>query len=243
MTDSRFICRMDSLACAIRAAVKVAGNKELAYVRFYRLNQDTLAISALGMNASFRAKVKVQFSEWNENRDYRVEMSKHAAASLAGYVVKTPEGLDAEPTVSVTIGDEKIRVEDATGLFQTAGGRDEHRLADPVLPGDHERIFTDAAIQSKAPFWITPDALSTIAGVAKVLRRRIVMWVRSEPEEATSRWYVHGDDWQMTVSHKERDRALPPTDDDGPAYDDGDNQDGGDGVRRLVIAAPAGGIA
>ena len=106
MTDSRFICRMDSLACAIRAAVKVAGNKEMAYVRFYRLNQDTLAISALGTNASFRAKVKVQFSEWNENRDYRVEMSKHAAASLAGYVVKTPEGLDAEPTVSVTIGDE-----------------------------------------------------------------------------------------------------------------------------------------
>ena len=87
------------------------------------------------------------------------------------------------------------------------------------------------------------EAAAKIAGVAKVLRRRIVMWVRSEPEEATSRWYVHGDDWQMTVSHKERDRALPPTDDDGPAYDDEDNQDSGNDVRRLVIAAPAGGIA
>lgn len=243
MTDSRFICRMDSLACALRAAVKVAGSKELAYVRICRLNEDTVAISALGADASFRAKIKVDFVHWDEDRDYRVEMSKHAAASLAGYVVKTPEGLDAEPTVSVTIGPEKVRVQDETGLFQTAGGRDEHRLADPVLPGDHERIFFDASRQHGAPFWITPDALATIAGVAKVLRRRIVMWVRSEPEEATSRWYVVGDDWQMTVSHKERFRALPPTDPQGPHYDDEDDQDHTDNVRRLVVASPTGGIA
>lgn len=241
MTDSRFICRMDSLACALRAAVKVAGSKELAYVRICRLNEDTVAISALGADASFRAKIKVDFVHWDEDRDYRVEMSKHAAASLAGYVVKTPEGLDAEPTVSVTIGPEKVRVQDETGLFQTAGGRDEHRLADPVLPGDHERIFTDAAIQTSAPFWIPPDALATIAGVAKVLRRRIVMWVRSELEEATSRWYVVGDDWQMTVSHKERFRALPPTDPQGPHYDDDQEHD--NTVRQLVVASPTGGIA
>lgn len=243
MTDSIFFCRMDSLSRAIRAAVKVAGPKKLAYIRLYRINEGTLAISALGDNASFRVKLKVQFKNWNEDRDYRVELTKHAAASLAGYVVQTPDGLDAEPTVSVTIGDEKVCVEDTTGLFQTAGGRTEHRIADPVLPGDHERIFTDAAIQTSAPFWITPDALATIAGVAKLLRRRIVMWVRSEPEEATSRWYIVGDDWQMTVSHKEHFRALPPTDPQGPHYDDEDDQDHNDNVRRLVVASPAGGIA
>lgn len=243
MTDSRFLCRMDSLSCALRAAVKVAGKDEIAYVRLHRLNEHTLSISALGEKASFRAKLKVDFVHWDEERDDRVELSKHAAASLAGYEVKTPDGLDAEPTVSVTIGQERIRVQDETGLFQTAGGRDEHRLANSVLPGDHEKIFFDAASAPGAPFWIPPETLATISGVAKLLRRRIVMLTRSEPEELTSRWYVLGDDWQMTVSHKERDRALPPTDDDGPAYDDEDDQDSGNDVRRLVIAAPAGGIA
>ena len=116
MTDSRFLCRMDSLSCALRAAVKVAGKNELAYVRLHRLSEDTLSISALGENVSFRAKLKVDFVHWDDERDDRVELSKHAAASLAGYEVKTPDGLDAEPTVSVTIGQERVRVQDETGL-------------------------------------------------------------------------------------------------------------------------------
>ena len=145
---------MDSLAFALKAAVKVAGKDELAFVRLHRLNEDTLSVSALGNDVSFRAKLKVDFIHWNDDRDDRIEISKHAANSLAGYQVKTPEGLDVEPLVSIQIGDEKIRVEDATGLFQTAGGRDEHRLKDPILPGDHEKIFYDAASAPGTPFWI-----------------------------------------------------------------------------------------
>lgn len=245
MTDSRFLCRMDSLSCALRAAVKVAGKNELAYVRLHRLSEDTLSISALGENVSFRAKLKVDFVHWDDERDDRVELSKHAAASLAGYEVKTPDGLDAEPTVSVTIGQERVRVQDETGLFQTAGGRDERRLADSVLPGDHEKIFVDAASALGAPFWITPDVLATISGVAKLLRRRIIMLTRSEPEELTSRWYVLGDDWQMTLSHKEKLRVTrgpaAGTDNDTPGLEDDEGKTGN--VRRLVLAAPTGGIA
>lgn len=244
MTDSSFLCRMDSLAFALKAAVKVAGKDELAFVRLHRLNENMLSISALGEKASFRAKLKVEFVSWNEDRDDRVELSKHAAASLAGYEVKTPDGLDAEPTVSVTIGQERIRVQDETGLFQTAGGRDEHRLAQAVLPGDHEKIFFDAASELSAPFWITPETLATISGVAKLLRRRIVMLCRSEPEELTSRWYVLGDDWQMTVSHKEKLRLQHDPDDDGKESPDfNDAEEPADNVRRLVVAAPPGGIA
>lgn len=245
MTDSRFLCRMDSLSCALRAAVKVAGKDEIAYVRLHRLNERTLSISALGEKASFRAKLKVDFVHWDDERDDRVELSKHAAASLAGYEVKTPDGLDAEPTVSVTIGQERIRVQDETGLFQTAGGRDEHRLAHAVLPGDHEKIFFDAASAPGAPFWIPPETLATISGVAKLLRRRIVMLTRSEPEELTSRWYVLGDDWQMTVSHKEKLQIKQDQEDtagkDSPATEAEDQNDAT--ARRLVVAAPAGGIA
>lgn len=246
MTDSRFLCRMDSLSCALRAAVKVAGKDDIAYVRLHRLNENTLSISALGENASFRAKLKVDFIHWNSDRDDRVELSKHAAASLAGYEVKTPDGLDAEPTVSVTIGPERIRVQDETGLFQTAGGRDEHRLAQAVLPGDHEKIFFDAANAPGAPFWVPPETLAAISGVAKLLRRRITVLRRSEPEELTSRWHVVGDDWQMTLSHKEKLRLQHDPDDDGgkdsPAFND-DEEEPADNVRRLVIAAPTGGIA
>ena len=245
MTDSRFLCRMDSLSCVLRAAVKVAGKDEIAYVRLHRLNEDTLSISALGEKASFRAKLKVEFVSWDEDRDDRVELSKHAAASLAGYEVKTPDGLDAEPTVSVTIGQERIRVQDETGLFQTAGGRDEHRLANSVLPGDHEKIFYDAASAPGAPFWITPETLATISGVAKLLRRRIVMLCRSEPEELISRWYVLGDDWQMTLSHKEKLQIKQGQEDtagkDSPAAKIEQVVDAT--ARRLVAADPAGGIA
>lgn len=167
MTDSSFLCRMDSLAFALKAAVKVAGKDELAFVRLHRLNKDTLSISALGNDVSFRAKLKVDFIHWNDDRDDRVE----------------------------------------------------HRLKDPILPGDHEKIFFDAANEPGAPFWITPEAIGTIAGVAKVLHRRIVMLNRSEPAEFASRWYVLGDDWQMTISNKEKLRhtepvATPPAGDD-----------------------------
>jgi len=245
VTDSRFLCRMDSLSCALRAAVKVAGKDEIAYVRLHRLNEHTLSISALGEKASFRAKLKVDFVHWDDERDDRVELSKHAAASLAGYEVKTPDGLDAEPTVSVTIGQERIRVQDETGLFQTAGGRDEHRLAHAVLPGDHEKIFVDAASAPGAPFWIPPETLATISGVAKLLRRRIVMLTRSEPEELTSRWYVLGDDWQMTVSHKEKLQIKQDQENtagkDSPAAKIEQVIDAT--ARRLVAADPAGGIA
>lgn len=239
MTDSSFLCRMDSLAFALKAAVKVAGKDELAFVRLHRLNKDTLSVSALGNDVSFRAKLKVDFIHWNDDRDDRVEISKHAANSLAGYQVKTPEGLDVEPLVSIQIGHERIRVEDATGLFQTAGGRDEHRLKDPILPGDHEKIFYDAASAPGAPFWITPEAIGTIAGVAKVLHRRIVMLNRSEPAEFASRWYVLGDDWQMTISNKEKLRhtepvATPPA---------GDDPEQTALPPRRMLALPVGGLA
>lgn len=249
MTNSRFLCRMDVLSCALRAAVKVAGKDELAYVRLHRLNEDTLSISSLGPDSSFRVKIKADFIAWDEQRDDRVEISKHAAASLAGYEVKTPSGNDnVEPTVSVTIGDEHIRVQDETGLFQIAAGRDEHRLADTVLPGDHERIFTDAARQSGAPFWITPEALTPITGVAKTLNRRIVMWVRSQTEEGISRWYVLGDDWQMTVSRKERCRVDKGDEDESTTVADNIVSAVRDVVTehvapRIVSAAPSNGIA
>lgn len=97
MTDSSFLCRMDSLAFALKAAVKVAGKDELAFVRLHRLNEDTLSVSALGNDVSFRAKLKVDFIHWNDDRDDRVEISKHAANSLAGYQVKTPEGRREDP--------------------------------------------------------------------------------------------------------------------------------------------------
>lgn len=239
-TESRFLCRMDSLAFALRAAIKVAGKDELAYIRLYRLNENTLSISALGEDAAFRAQLRVDFIHWNDDRDDRVALSKHAAASLAGFEVKTPHGLDVEPTVSVNIGPERIRVQDESGLFQAAGGRDEHRLADPILPGDHEKLFFDAAAEPGAPFWITPEVLSTIAGVTKLLHRRILMLRRLEPDEAVSRWYVVGDGWQMTVSKKEKHRLFATINQDEPQ--DQDEEEPSLEPRR-VLALPAGGLA
>ena len=70
------------------------------------------------------------------------------------------------------------------------------------------------------------------------------MLTRSEPEELTSRWYVLGDDWQMTLSHKEKLQFTHDPDaagdDDTPDFEDDDKKDN---VRRLVFAAPTGGIA
>lgn len=248
--QSRFLCRMDSLSFALRAAVKVAGKKQLAYVRLYRLDEHTLAISALGNNCSFRVKLKVDFVNWLDDRDEKVELSTHAAASLAGYEVQIPDDLAAEPLVSVTIGPERIRVQDESGLFQTSSGRDEHRLADPVLPaGDHEKIFIRAATAPGAPFWITPDAITSIAGVSKVLHRRIVQLSRSELTESVSRWYVIGDEWQMTVSPQEQTRGRDDEQKtEGPTFEDQDDNLVADAVirdttARLVSANPTGGLA
>lgn len=234
---SRLLCRMDMLSNALRAACRVAGRDELAFVRLHRVAKDELSISALGKDASFRAKVPVDYLQWDEERDTTVEISKHAAASLAGYAVKTPDGMDIEPLVSLTIGDEAIRVQDETGLFRTVGGRDEHRLADRVLPGDHERTFARAAEMPTGPFWIGPDEVAAINGVAKLMRQPIQLMQRSEIEESTSRWYVRANAWEMTISRDERSARQPNEDNDERVLPEGVTE------IRVVSARPGGGIA
>lgn len=253
MSESKFLCRMDTLSYALNAAVRVAGKEELAYVRLHRLTDGMLAISALGEDASFRVKVPIESIAWVDDRDDRVEMTKAAARSLAGYEVKTPKDLAVEPTVSITIGEERVRLRDESGLFQHPGGRDEHRLPEPVLPGDHEKIFTDAAGHRGAPFWLPPETLATIASVAKHLHSPVSMIVRSEPEEYASRWYVVGADsrWQLTVSKKEKNITKNPDEpdelDEDPTFSDEVTQmvfdAAADNVRHLVLATPPDGIA
>lgn len=236
---SRLLCRMDTLSNALRAACRVAGRDELAFVRLHQVSKDELSISALGKDSSFRAKVKVDYLDWDIERDKTVEISKNAAASLGGYKVQTPDGLDVEPLVSLTIGEESIRVQDETGLFRTVGGRDEHRLADLVLTGNHERTFARAAEMPSAPFWIGPDEIAAINGVAKLMRQPIHLVQRSEIEESTSRWYVRASAWEMTISRDER-HARTPGDDDR-----GEQVQLPEGVTeiRVVSARPGGGIA
>ena len=234
---SRLLCRMDTLSNALRAACRVAGRDELAFVRLHRVAKDELSISALGKDASFRAKIRVDYLQWDEERDTTVEISKHAAASLAGYTVKTPDGLDVEPLVSLTIGDEAIRVQDETGLFRTVGGRDEHRLADLVLTGSHERTFARAAEMPTGPFWIGPDEVAAINSVAKLMRQPIHLIQRIEIEDAVSRWYVRASSWEMTVSKDERSARQPNEGDDERALPEGVTD------IRVVSARPGGGIA
>lgn len=244
MSDSVFMCRMDKLSYVLAAAVKVAGKDDLAYVRLHRVASDVLAVSALGERASFRAKLQVDFIQWDDDRDKFVEITKHAAASLAGFSIKMPKDLDVEPLVSVTIGEESISVKDESGLFQTSAGRVEHRMVDQVLPGDHEKIFADARQEKTAAFFILPEQITLIAAVAKTLRRGVDVLVRTEPEETFSRWYVEGRGWEMTLSLTEKlaTQNQAPTDPTPPEQDQEEEPAPARGS-RLVVAAPAGGIA
>lgn len=197
--ESVLTCRMDTLSRALRAALKIAGKKELAYVRLARLGVDRLAVSAVNEKATFSTTMHANFMYWNEERDDTVDITKQVAASLATFEIKMPNGFDSDPLVSLRIGEEALRLRDETGLFPFARGRNEYREADPVLPGDHEDALSRTAVWSGSPFVIPPDQLATAAAVAKTLDRPVQVMQRLV-RDAAVRWYVLGPDWRLSMS-------------------------------------------
>ncbi|MCQ4611873.1 hypothetical protein [Corynebacterium sp. CCUG 51687] len=198
-SESVLTCRMDTLSRALRAALKIAGKKELAYVRLARIGVDRLAVSAVNEKATFSTTLHANFMYWNEERDDAIDITKAVAASLAGFEIKMPNGLDSDPLVSLRIGEEALRLRDETGLFPIARGRNEYREADPVLPGDHEDALSRTAVWSGSPFVIPPDQLVTAAAVAKTLDRPVHLMQRLV-RDAAVRWYVVGPDWRLSMS-------------------------------------------
>lgn len=198
-SESVLTCRMDTLSRALRAALKIAGKKELAYVRLTRIGVDRLAVSAVNEKATVSTTLHANFIHWQEERDTTVDITKQVAASLASFEIKMPGGLDADPLVSLRIGEEALRLRDETGLFPIARGRNEYREADPVLPGAHEDALSRTAVWSGSPFVIPPDQLVTAAAVAKTLDRPVHSMQRLV-RDAAVRWYVLGPDWRLSMS-------------------------------------------
>lgn len=198
-SESVLTCRMDTLSRALRAALKIAGKKKLAYVRLTRVGVDRLAVSAVNEKATFSTTLHANFMYWNEERDDTVDITKAVAASLASFEIKMPGGLDADPLVSLRIAEEALRLRDETGLFPIARGRNEYREADPVLPGDHEEALSRTAIWTGSPFVIPPDELATAARVATALDRPVYLMQRLV-RDAAVRWYVAGPDWRLSMS-------------------------------------------
>lgn len=197
--ESVLTCRMDTLSRALRAALKIAGKKELAYVRLARLGVDRLAVSAVNEKATFSTTMHANFIHWQEERDSTVDITKAVAASLATFEIKMPNGFDSDPLVSLRIGEEALRLRDETGLFPIARGRNEYREQDPVLPGNHEDALSRTAVWSGSPFVIPPDKLATAASVAKALDRPVQL-IQRLVRDAAVRWYVAGPDWRLSMS-------------------------------------------
>lgn len=207
-SESVLTCRMDTLSRALRAALKIAGKKELAYVRLARLGVDRLAVSAVNEKATFSTTMHANFIHWHEDRDTTVDITKQVAASLATFEIKMPNDFDSDPLVSLRIGEEALRLRDETGLFPFARGRNEYREADPVLPGDHEDALSRTAVWSGSPFVIPPDQLATAASVAKALDRPVQLMQRLV-RDAAVRWYVAGPDWRLSMSTLPDKEATP----------------------------------
>lgn len=198
-SESVLTCRMDTLSRTLRAALKTAGKKELAYVRLTRIGVGRLAVSAVNEKATFSTTLHANFIHWQEDRDTTVDITKQVAASLASFEIKMPNGLDTDPLVSLRIGEEALRLRDETGLFPIARGRNEYREADPVLPGDHDDALSRTAVWSGSPFVIPPDELATAASVAKALDRPVQLMQRLV-RDAAVRWYILGPDWRLSMS-------------------------------------------
>lgn len=199
-STSRFLCNMETLAFVLRAALKIA-SKQYDAVRLTRAENDRLMVSAISAHETLVATLAAEFIWWDEERDHVVEMSRHAAASLASFEVPMPKDVVMEPTVSVTIGPKRIRLQDATGLWQVPSGRDEHRLQDLVLTGDHARTITEASqLQDEAQLWVGPKQLKTISSVVQALHREVSTIARMEPAPGVSRWFVAGANWGLTIS-------------------------------------------
>ena len=199
-STSRFLCSMEILAFVLRAALKIA-SKNFDAVRFARAANDRLMVSAISTHETFVATLPAEFIWWDDERDRVVEVTRHAAASLASFEVPMPKGVVMEPTVSVTIGPKRIRLQDATGLWQVPSGRDEHRLEDQVLPGDHARTIAEASqLRGEAKLWVGPRQIKTISGVAQALHREVSTLARMEPAPGVSRWFAGGANWGLTIS-------------------------------------------
>lgn len=218
-SESLLMCRMDSLSCALRAALKIAGKKELAYVRLSRLNEETLAVSAVNEKATFFTTLHANFIHWEEERDCVVDISKPVAASLAGFEIKIPNGLDADPLVSLGIRDEALRLRDETGLFPSVRGRYEYREADPVLPGNHREALAKLSAWTGSPFVIPPEELGTAAAVAKALDKPVQMMQRLMRDTAV-RWYIVGPGWQLSMSTTPELATAPEDSETGPGQHD-----------------------
>lgn len=214
--ESQFLCRMDYLSCALRAALKVAGKKDYAYVRLRRISANTLAVSSVSEKTTFSASLHADFIRWDDDRDYVVDITKAVAASLAGFDIKIRPGLEVDPLVSIAIGDETIKVRDETGLFPVSRGRTEIRETDAVLPGDHQSALAKTSTWSGSPFVIPPEEFGIIASVAKALDKPIQLMQRLVSLTAV-RWYVVGPGWQLSVSATPEKRTESDEPDDADA--------------------------
>ena len=220
-SDSLLTCRMDSLSRALRAALKIAGKKELAYVRLSRLGEERLAISAVSQKATFYTTMHAHFIHWEEDRDHVIDITKPVAASLASFEIKMPSDLATEPLVSLRIGEEALRLRDETGLFPIARGRNEYREPDPVLPGNHREALERTSAWPDTAFSIPSDELVTAASVAKALDRPMQVMRRLQRDHAV-RWYLAGPAWQLSMSTTPE--AVSTTDDSPTESDQPDAQ-------------------
>lgn len=206
-SDSLLICRMDSLSRALRAALKIAGKKELSFVRLSRPAEEKLAVSAVNEKATFATTLHANFIHWEEDRDHVIDISKPVAASLAGFEIKMPKGLDSDPLVSLRIGEEALRLRDETGLFPIARGRNEYREAEPVLPGNHREALSRTSTWPGGSFLFPPEELATVASVAKALDKPVGLMQRLVRDNAV-RWYVVGPGWQLSMAATPESRKM-----------------------------------
>lgn len=214
--ESQFLCRMDYLSRALRAALKVAGKKDLAYIRLRRAGPSTIAVSSVSEKTTFSTTLHADFIRWDDERDHVVDITKAVAASLAGFEIKIGKGVDADPLVSVTIGDETIKVRDETGLFTVSRGRNEVREFEAVLPGDHQAALEKTSAWEATSFIIPPDEFGVVAAVAKALDKPVGTMQRLV-KYAAVRWYVVGPGWQLSISalpekHGKPDEEEPEAD-------------------------------
>lgn len=235
---TRFLCDNDALSRLLNAALKVAGKKELEAVRLRR-HENSLIISAVNPTATFVAEMAADWIEFDEDRDGVVEISKVAANSLASFKIQMPKGLAVEQTVSISIGEERIRLQDETGLWKIPGGRDEHRRSDLELGGDHLKSVTRAGEMEPTQLFIGPNQMHLATAVVRALHKPVTKFQRSEPAPGVSRWLVAGPGWALTMTSE----PSSDTANSDSREDSGDTEPEALATVHVVTASPSGGIA
>lgn len=205
---SVFLVPLELLVAALRAALKVAGKQELAFIRLVMLNDETIMVSAISHHATLGVRVPVTVLSWQEERDHVVDIPVASARALAGFKIDVPDGV--EKTASVSICETTVQIQDEAGLVPVPSSRKEQRSPGSILPGNHFDALCRASTRPKARFAMGPKQFDTLAGVTKALGGDVCLLERSLDETSgVSSWYVLGVGarWQLSMTS----RPMPQT--------------------------------